>query len=104
MEIWQKIKNLYTGERRKLVWFITAWLIYFSWTWLFGSGNTLFVWLDAKKEYREKTAQIKELDERIEEMDREMNHRESNPDTLEKFAREQYQFAAPGEDVYIIEQ
>ena len=25
-------------------------------------------------------------------------------DTLEKFAREQYNFAVPGEDVYIVEQ
>ena len=36
-------------------------------------------------------------------MDREMNHRESSLDTLEKFAREQHQFAGPGEDVYIID-
>ena len=103
MEIWQKIKNLYTGERKWFVWFVTFWVIYFPWSWLFGSGNTIFVWMDAKKEYREKTAMIKELDERIEEMDREMNHRESHLDTLEKFAREQYFMAAENEDVYIIE-
>jgi cell division protein FtsB len=36
-------------------------------------------------------------------MDMVIDQRESNIDTLEKFAREQYHFAEPGEDVYIIE-
>ena len=40
----------------------------------------------------------------IEKMDMIIDQRESNLDTLEKFAREQYRFAAPGEDVYIIEE
>ena len=104
MEIWQKIKNLYTGDSRIFVWFVTAWLLYFSWSWLYGSGNTIFLWVGAKKEYREKTAKIKVLDDQINEMKREMEHRESSLDTLEKFAREHYFMAAPNEDVYIIEE
>ena len=103
MEIWQKIKNLYTGDNTKFAWFVTLWLLYFSWSWLYGSGNTFFVWMDAKKEYREKTAQIKTLDEKMQQMEQEMNHRESSLDTLEKYAREHYYMAAPNEDVYIIE-
>ncbi len=40
--------------------------------------------------------QIREMDQNIEEL-------ENNRDTLEKFARERFKFAAPGEDVYVIE-
>ena len=32
------------------------------------------------------------------------NHWDTNRDTLEQFAREQFHFAEPGEDVYIVEE
>ena len=38
----------------------------------------------------------------IEQMRRQVRMLESNRDSLEKFAREQFYFAAPGEDVYIV--
>ena len=37
------------------------------------------------------------------ELDRRINMMKTDRDTLEKFAREQFFFAAPGEDVYILE-
>ena len=37
------------------------------------------------------------------ELDRRIDMMKNDRDTLEKFAREQYNFAAPGEDVYVIE-
>ena len=37
------------------------------------------------------------------ELDRRINMMKTDRDTLEKFAREQYNFAAPDEDVYVIE-
>ena len=43
------------------------------------------------------------LKREIEEMDREIQNLRNNPDTLETFARETYHFAAPGDDVYIVE-
>ena len=39
----------------------------------------------------------------IREMDAEIDALTHNRDSLEKFAREQYHFAAPGDDVFIIE-
>ena len=41
--------------------------------------------------------------EQIEIMDRDIEELQTNKDSLEKFARERFRFAAPGEDVYIIE-
>ena len=103
MEIWQKIKGLYTGENKKFACFVTLWLLYFSWSWLFGSGNTFFVWMDAKKDYREKMAEIRDYDQKMDSMKTEMYNRDMNKDSLERFAREQYHLSAPNEDVYIIE-
>ena len=40
----------------------------------------------------------------IDEMDAEIRALTDSRDSLEKFARETYHFAAPGEDVYIIEE
>ena len=36
-------------------------------------------------------------------MDKKINMLKNDKDTLEKFAREQFNFAVPGEDVYVIE-
>ena len=36
-------------------------------------------------------------------MDKRVNMLKTDRDTLEKFAREQFHFAAPGDDVYVIE-
>ena len=103
MEIWQHIKGLYTGSNRWFAWFVTLWLLYFTWSWLFGSGNTIFHWVEAKKELRSQKAGIEYYQNEIDKMDMILSQRESSLDTLEKFAREHFHFAAPGEDVYVIE-
>ena len=46
---------------------------------------------------------IEQYNAEIEEMDKRINMLKTDKDTLEKFAREHYYFAAPGEDVYVIE-
>ena len=102
MEIWDRIKKEFTGERRKFAWFVAVVLVVFVFSWLFGSGNTIVHWVRAKKESRRQEAQIEEYQRQIQEMDGSIDQRETDIDTLEKFAREQYKFAAPGEDVYII--
>ena len=48
-----------------------------------------------EKQIEDYKAQTKALDARIEDLT-------TNRDSLERFARENFHFAAPGEDVYII--
>jgi len=103
MEIWDRIKNIFTGERRKFAWFLAIVLTIFVCSWLFGRGNTIIHWAEAKIEIRRQKAQMEEYRRQIEEMDGSIDQRETDLDTLEKFAREQYGFAAPGEDVYVID-
>ena len=102
MEIWQKIKSLYTGNGKLFTWFATLMFLYFLWSWFFGSGNTIPIWMDAKEEYRNQVSQIEYYKSEIEKIDKSISLLESDKDSLEKFAREEYQFAAPGEDVYIV--
>lgn len=103
MEIWDKIKSAYTGERRKFMWFVTVVLLVFVFSWMFGGGNTIFHWIKAKQEIKRQEAQIEEYQRQIKEMDGSIDQRVTDLDTLEKFAREQYHFSAEDEDVYIIE-
>ena len=103
MEIWNKIKSAYTGERRRFIWFVTVVLLVFVFSWMFGSGNTIFHWINAKKEIKRQEAQIEEYQRQIKEMDGSIDQRVTDLDTLEKFAREQYHFSENEEDVYIIE-
>ena len=102
MEIWEKEKREFTGERRKFAWFVAVVFVVFVFSWMFGRGNTVFHWINAKREVRRQEAQIEEYKRQIEEMDGSIDQRVTDLDTLEKFAREQYKFAAPGEDVYVI--
>ena len=103
MEIWEKVKSEFTGERRKFAWFVAVVFVVFVFSWMFGRGNTIFHWIDAKKELRRQEAQIEEYKRQIEEMDGSIDQRVTDLDTLEKFAREQYRLSEEGEDVYVIE-
>ena len=47
--------------------------------------------------------QIEQLQQENAEMDRKIRMMKGDRDTLERFAREQFYFAEPGDDVYIIE-
>ena len=103
MEIWDKVKNVFTGEHRKFAWFVLVVLVVFVFSWMFGRGNTILHWVSAKREIRRQEAQIEEYKRQIEEMDGSIDQRVTDIDTLEKFAREQYRFSEEGEDVYVIE-
>ena len=46
---------------------------------------------------------IEQYNAEIEEMDKRFIMLKNVKDSLEKFAREQFYFSAPGEDVYVIE-
>lgn len=65
-------------------------------------GSNLFTWISAKIEIRRQEKQIRHLQQEIIKMDSCISNLTGNKDSLEKFARETFHFAAPGEDVYII--
>ena len=69
----------------------------------FGPGNNLIHWIGARLEIASQRRQIEQYGREIEEMDRRIDMLRSDRDTLEKFARERFHFAEPGEDVYIVD-
>ena len=71
---------------------------------LFLSHSSVLNWVRANIEIRRQERQMDQYRREIDEMDAEIRALTDSKDSLEKFARETYHFAAPGEDVYIIEE
>ena len=68
---------------------------------VFLSHDSLINWARAGIEVKRQEAKIEEYRRDIEAMDAQIKALTENRDSLEKFARERYHFAAPGEDVYL---
>ena len=75
----------------------------FLFIWVVGPGNTVIHWAKAKMDINAQEKEIEQYRKDLEEMEKRINMLKTDKDTLEKFAREQYYFTAPGEDVYIVE-
>lgn len=98
-----KIKDIFTGEYKRLAWFVVlATFAFLVWQ-LVGPGNNLARWMETRREIARQERQMQEYRDEIDAMDQDIKELETNRDTLEKFAREQFGFAVPGEDVYIVE-
>ena len=102
-DILEKIRDAYRGPRRKFVWFVTLSTAVFLFVWIVGPGNTVIHWIGAGVETRRQERQIEQYRQQNSEMETRLNMLRNDKDTLEKFAREQFRFAVPGEDVYIVE-
>ncbi len=98
-----KFKDIFTGEHRKFAWFVVISTALFLGSWLIGPGNTIVHWIKTKREIAQMEKQMEMYRQQIDDMNQNIDELENNKDTLEKFARERFKFAAPGEDVYIIE-
>ena len=70
---------------------------------LFLSHSSVLNWVRANLEIQRQEHQMDKYRSEIDAMEAEIQALTSSKDSLEKFARETYHFAAPGEDVYIIE-
>ena len=75
---------------------VATWLLFFA-------NNSVLNWIKASVEERSQQSEMARLQQEIDEMDREIENLRTNRDSLESFARETYYFAAPGDDVYIVE-
>ena len=75
----------------------------FVFIWVVGPGNTVIHWTKAKMDINAQEKEIVQYRNDLEQMEERINMLKTDKDTLEKVAREQYNFTAPGEDVYIIE-
>ena len=84
----------------------TTWLFFLCVTLLFigfllVKKNNLVRWIQSAYTVRQQERQINELEREIESVDGQLLQLSTNRDSLETFARENFNFAAPGEDVYL---
>ncbi|MBQ6878654.1 MAG: septum formation initiator family protein [Bacteroidales bacterium] len=98
-----KIKDIFTGEHNKFAWFVVISTAVFLLLWLVGPGNTIVHWIKTSNEISRQEKQMEYYRQEIERMNQNIEALETDRDSLEKFARERFKFAAPGEDVYVIE-
>ena len=97
-----KIKDIMGGRYGSLIRFTLACLAIFLILWLLGPGNTFISWIQAASEISAMEKQIENYKTQTEALDSRIEDLTTNRDSLEKFAREHFYFAAPGADVYII--
>ncbi len=98
-----KIKEIFHGPHRNFAWFVVVVTSALLILWIVGPGHTFIHWGKAALEIRRQERIIERYEQENSELDRRIDMMKTDKDTLEKFAREQYNFAAPGEDVYVLE-
>ena len=94
---------MFNGPHKNFARFVAIVTAIFILLWIVGPGNTFIHWIKAGVEISRQENAIENYQKENAELDRRINMMKTDRDTLEKFAREQYNFAAPGEDVYIVE-
>ncbi|MBO7305265.1 MAG: septum formation inhibitor [Bacteroidales bacterium] len=100
------LKNIYQNSKvlrivRNKYFLVTTFFIVWI---LFIDTNNLFVWWDEYKQVQEQEQQKEYYKEAIKWTDERLKELSSNTDSLEKFAREQYLFHNPDEEVFIIKE
>jgi len=84
----------------------TTWLFFLLVT-LFFAGfllvkkNNVIRWVQANHTIRNQERLILDYQKKIDGLDRQLQDLSTNRDTLETFARENFNFAAEGDDVYL---
>ena len=69
----------------------------------FINQNNIVRWIKAGAEIRRQDKMIEKYSKEIKEMDDQIHGLTSNKDSLEQYARENFLFAEPGDDVYVVE-
>ena len=101
-DIWDPEKDGNRKEQRSFLRYAiiaTALFLLF----LFLKKDSIITWVQAGFTLRRQERQIEQLRQENAEMDRKIRMMKGDRDTLERFAREHFYFAEPGDDVYIIE-
>ena len=101
--IWNRSKDGANHEERSFVRYaIISTAIFLLFICVIKRDN-LFRWIEAGVTIRRQEKQMEFYESDIGRLKKEVNSLTTDRDTLEKFAREKFLFAEPGEDVYVQE-
>jgi len=101
--IWKRSKDGANREERSLVRYVIVSTVIFLLFICFIKRDNLFRWVEAGLNIRRQEKQMEYYESDIARLKDEVRSLTTDKDTLEKFAREKFLFAEPGEDVYILE-
>lgn len=97
-----KLKKIFRGGPGSFGGFVAVATLAFILFVFLKPGNNIFHWIAASREKARQEEQIRQYHEALQRLDDRIDMLVTDRDTLEKFAREQFHLAAPGEDVYIL--
>ena len=100
-ELWNKDKDGNRQEQRSFLRYAivaTSVMLLF----LFVKKDNVFRWVEAGFTIRRQERQIEYLKQETDRLEEEARMLTNDPDTLERYAREQLGFAEPGDDVYLL--
>lgn len=95
------MRDIWNGEHRSFVRYAVYATAVFIILIGFLNDNNLVRWVKAGFELRRQNRQIETYKREIEVMNEKIRMLSTDRDTLEEFAREHFNFARPGDDVYI---
>ncbi|MCR4859868.1 MAG: septum formation initiator family protein [Bacteroidales bacterium] len=101
-DIWNREKDGNKKEQRSFLRYAivaTALFLLF----LFVKKDNIVNWIQAGFTLRRQRQQIELYQQENAELDKKIQMMKGNRDSLERYAREQFFFAEPGDDVYIVE-
>lgn len=96
-----KLRDIWNGEHRSFVRYAVYATAVFIILIGFLNDNNLVRWVKAGFELRRQNRQIETYKREIEVMNEKIRMLSTDRATLEEFAREHFNFARPGDDVYI---
>ena len=98
--IWDRSKDGSKKEQRGFLRFVIVSTAVFLVV-LLVKKDSVFRWVQAGFELRRQEKEIEYYKNEIKRLDSQIDGLSNNRDTLESYAREQFNFAEPGDDVYL---
>ena len=102
-DIWDRDKDGRNAEKRSFIRYaIVATAIFLIMVGFINQDN-IVRWVRAGAEIKRQDKLIEKYNKEILEMDSQIHGLTSDKDSLERYARENFGFAEPGDDVYVVE-
>ena len=101
-DIWNREKDGNHREQRSFIRYAIVATVLFL-LFLLVKKDSIITWVQAGFTLQQQRRQIENYETENAELDKKIRMMKENRDTLERYAREQFYFAEPGDDVYIIE-
>ena len=102
-DIWDRDKDGRNAEKRSFIRYAIVATAIFIIMVGFINQNNIVRWVRAGAEIKRQDKLIEKYNKEILEMDSQIHGLTSDKDSLERYARENFGFAEPGDDVYIEE-